>query len=1359
MSAEIQKLYIAYFNRPADPGGLAYWTDQLAKGASMTQIANSFSASAEYQAIYNASTNFELVVKLYQNLFGRTPVAGEASWWSNQITASGNVTITTIANQLASGTTPGSADNIAIINKISAATAYTTAIDTTEEIINYKGNAVFAKASAWLAPVKDAATLATAIAPAALNAAVADAVASGTASGSTFTLTTGADTTTHSSANQTVVGLVSATATLTTFNATDVIVDGTSTDADVFTLTTEADLTAANTALVRGIETVNVNADATTLTDTNLDFAGTNFAGVKTFNFDVIKPQTAISGLVMTATDINNVVVNASDKFSAASFAGTAGKNVTINARALGTAGTPTAVTVTNAMADVTATGLGNLSVTSNASLGLLSATAAKNLTVSGTAAQMINATATDGNVTISDATASLLTTVNAKGNVSILTLDGVGSKLTVTAGGTITLDGATAANTNLNTISATLSGVGTSTIGDADLMTSLTLSGNGGKATYVMTAGSAALSDVNVTGASEVVLQLSAASVETLNAAGGTGVVLTVNDTGSGLFNLELGTAAGTVDLRGGSVDKLTVAIDNDSKILSVKSGQVVTYKVAQTDTAGGTATTVEVGTNANAASNAVTIRLDDEVKDANAVAITALTVTQAKTVTIDASVDATAGGSAVTHSIVTLIASGANSNVTINGGANNIDFGNAGATTAGTGTISVTGSGTLTDAVTVTSLTAAELNASAMTGKVTLNSTTALNVGTIRTGTNDDILVLTSTALDQTVSTGAGDDIVTLQALDGTKIVSIDMGAGANDRLKFTANNTKLTGTSVSLAGVETIEFADQATQQIKASLLNGATYKIDATAANVRTVDVIVGSTDTAVNLSSLVGSIAAETAVAGMTFAIDANANTALIAITGAAGTKNSITGSSVAGDVLTGGTREDTFNYSSSALLFTSNVMNDTIVGGSGTSSPSSSTQLVDAINFTATAAAVTVASADSFAKATGIESITTAANTGAISLTLGATAQTAGIISVNLAGDTDNTGANVVNVSAFTTGVTIVGGAGVETITGGSGNDTITGGAGIDVISAGDGNDTIILLTTATAVTGNALIDSINGGAGTDTLQVGTNGADFTLAAADSFARMSLVETIRSVANTNAVSITTHANVYDAGVRTIDISASTHATGGVINVDAFTTGQDVTLIGSATGVTTFTGGAGVDTMSGGTANDVFTGKEGADIISMAAGGTDVVDFGTALADGIQTVNGFTAGLSSVTGFDTIKAGGTTLTAAPTIAATWTLTKGLIYEINVIFSGTGLAGVSDGSALIAALTASAGTAVTVTQTAASDAQGYIVAYQDSKAYVYYYDNNTTNNITAAEIGLIGVLNNVNAGALESANFVA
>jgi len=288
MSAEIQKLYIAYFNRPADPGGLTFWTKQLAAGTSMAQIANSFSASAEYQAIYNASSNFELVVKLYQNLFGRTPLAGEASWWSDQITTNGAVTITTIANQLASGTTPGSADHTAITNKISAATTYTAAVDTTEEIIAYKGTATFAKASAWLAPVKDAATLATAIAPATLTAAVADAVSTGTAtSGSTFSLTTATDSLTGTANNDTINGVLQAAgAAGTTIQPGDVINGGAGTDTlslsvagnpGAFTISalqtnalekflisnfddTDGDAVTVNTTLMSGLTTVGLSS-------------------------------------------------------------------------------------------------------------------------------------------------------------------------------------------------------------------------------------------------------------------------------------------------------------------------------------------------------------------------------------------------------------------------------------------------------------------------------------------------------------------------------------------------------------------------------------------------------------------------------------------------------------------------------------------------------------------------------------------------------------------------------------------------------------------------------------------------------------------------------------------------------------------------------------------------------------------------------------------------------------------------------------------------------------------------------------------------------------------------------------------
>jgi hypothetical protein len=163
--SEVQKLYIAYFNRPGDPGGLGYWEGLLANGASMTTLQNSFSSSAEYQAIYIGQQNTVLITKLYQNLFGRVVDVndGGVQWWAGEM-AAGRHTITTIAGALSSGTTPGSADNIAITNKIAAATAFTNALNTNAETENYVGTAAFAIASNWLAPIRDDNILATSLA-------------------------------------------------------------------------------------------------------------------------------------------------------------------------------------------------------------------------------------------------------------------------------------------------------------------------------------------------------------------------------------------------------------------------------------------------------------------------------------------------------------------------------------------------------------------------------------------------------------------------------------------------------------------------------------------------------------------------------------------------------------------------------------------------------------------------------------------------------------------------------------------------------------------------------------------------------------------------------------------------------------------------------------------------------------------------------------------------------------------------------------------------------------------------------------------------------------------------------------------
>ena len=80
------------------------------------------------------------------------------------------------------------------------------------------------------------------------------------------------------------------------------------------------------------------------------------------------------------------------------------------------------------------------------------------------------------------------------------------------------------------------------------------------------------------------------------------------------------------------------------------------------------------------------------------------------------------------------------------------------------------------------------------------------------------------------------------------------------------------------------------------------------------------------------------------------------------------------------------------------------------------------------------------------------------------------------------------TGADVIDASALSVGVTLAGGGGGDTLTGGSGDDTLVGGGGTDIIDGGPGNDTnsfagIGLGVTATVAadgTGNAVYGQIS---------------------------------------------------------------------------------------------------------------------------------------------------------------------------------------------------------------------------------------------------------------------------------------
>lgn len=181
----IQKLYVAYFNRPADTAGLAYWEGvvEAAKGDTAA-VSAAFAADTEYKAAYKDLSNADIVNKVYQNLFGRPAEAAGRDYWANLLDKK-TITIDAVVTAIATGA-QGS-DLTAYNNKVKAATAFTAALDTPAEQSGYSGDAANAIAKTYISGVTTDASLTAAIAPATLGATVAKSVAAGT----TFSLTTG----------------------------------------------------------------------------------------------------------------------------------------------------------------------------------------------------------------------------------------------------------------------------------------------------------------------------------------------------------------------------------------------------------------------------------------------------------------------------------------------------------------------------------------------------------------------------------------------------------------------------------------------------------------------------------------------------------------------------------------------------------------------------------------------------------------------------------------------------------------------------------------------------------------------------------------------------------------------------------------------------------------------------------------------------------------------------------------------------------------------------------------------------------------------------------------------------------------
>ncbi len=157
----VQKYYIAYYQRPADPQGLRYWAEKLdAAGGAVGEIIESFANSDESKELYGDinSNNIENVISnIYQAALGRTPDSEGLQYYVDGFN-NGDFTPASIMVNIADGAI--GIDATVLQNKIDAAKTFTEILDpdldqdASDDQATYDGEKDALTVRDWLAGVE-----------------------------------------------------------------------------------------------------------------------------------------------------------------------------------------------------------------------------------------------------------------------------------------------------------------------------------------------------------------------------------------------------------------------------------------------------------------------------------------------------------------------------------------------------------------------------------------------------------------------------------------------------------------------------------------------------------------------------------------------------------------------------------------------------------------------------------------------------------------------------------------------------------------------------------------------------------------------------------------------------------------------------------------------------------------------------------------------------------------------------------------------------------------------------------------------------------------------------------------------------
>jgi hypothetical protein len=419
--AVANQLFVAYLGRPAD---LAWQSSTTAvtdamkdapSAALQTAFYNAAVADGRFSASDSSST---LVNKIFLNTFGFAASAFEQTAWSNLV-ANGTVTTAglawTIFSSYLGATNVPASYQLPAQSKLVAAEAFTAALTSTANAAYSQiGSAASATGRAYLDAVVSQATAATAITN------VATTIAGTTSStGTTFTLTTGVDSITGTSGDDTISGAAG------TLTALDNINGGSGTD--TLAVATAAAYTGG--ATITNIEKITLNQI------TAGGFNASGIAGLTDINTLASTVDIAVTSLATAA----NIGVTNQDTAVTITYADTAvsgaanAVKLTLNnvAQAAGTA-----IALNNTTTLTGATGIETLTIAADGVAG----TSANTVTVNTNATQSLTTVnftgASAANITLGTNITTTATTLNASTMTGALTLSGLGAVVdTVTLG------------------------------------------------------------------------------------------------------------------------------------------------------------------------------------------------------------------------------------------------------------------------------------------------------------------------------------------------------------------------------------------------------------------------------------------------------------------------------------------------------------------------------------------------------------------------------------------------------------------------------------------------------------------------------------------------------------------------------------------------------------------------------------------------------------------------------------------------------------------------------------------------------------------------------------------------------------